>query len=62
LETALSAAIGQEDITRNHRGLSLLCAGLLIAAGLILMIVRNPQVLSQTLSDLAEGMMKLINR
>ena len=62
LETALSAALGQEDVTRNYRGLGLLGAGLLIAAGLILMIVRNPQVLSQTLSDLAEGIMKLINR
>jgi hypothetical protein len=62
LETALSTVLEQEEVPRNRRGLTLLGAGLLIAAGLIAAFVRNPQSLSQTLSDLAEGMMKLFNR
>jgi hypothetical protein len=62
LETALSAALEREAISRNLRGFSLLLAGLMIAALLIMAIVQNPQSLSQTLSNLAEGMMKLIDR
>ena len=62
LETALSSALEPEEIPRNRRGSTLIFAGLLIAAVLIMTIVRNPQTLSQTLSDLAEGIMKLIDR
>ena len=62
LETALSAALDQEDVARNRRGWSLLSVGMLIAAFLVVAIIQNPQSLSQTLSDLAESIMKLINR
>jgi hypothetical protein len=62
LELTLSAALEQEAVSRNPRGLSLLFFGLLLAAGLIFEIVRNPHSLSLTLSELAEGIMKLFNR
>jgi hypothetical protein len=62
LETALSSALEHEAVPRNRRGATLLMAGLAIAALLIAAIVRDPQSLSQTLAELAEGVMKLINR
>ncbi|MCC6125534.1 MAG: hypothetical protein IT426_11270 [Pirellulales bacterium] len=62
LETALSAALVREEVPRNFRGSNLLLAGLLLAAVSIAAIVRNPQSLSQTLADLAEGMMQWIGR
>jgi hypothetical protein len=62
LETALLAALEQEDAHRNRHGLNLLITGLLIVIFLILVIVNNPLSLSQSLSDLAEGVMKTINR
>jgi hypothetical protein len=61
LETALSAALEQEVGSRNSRGLTLLGVGSMIAALPIAAIVHDPQSLSQTLSGLAEGIMKLLN-
>jgi hypothetical protein len=62
LELALSAALEQADGSRNLRGLGILGLGMLIAAFLVLVIVYNPQSLSQTVSDLAAGILKLLNR
>jgi hypothetical protein len=62
LETALSAALESEAVARNPRGLTLLGIGAMIAALLVAAIARDPQSLSQSLSGLAEGVMKLINR
>ena len=59
LETALSASLAQEEVGRNPHGLSLFFAGAMTAAALIATIVRNPQSLSQSLSDLAAELMKL---
>jgi hypothetical protein len=62
LENALAAALAREEVPRNFRGLNLLWAGLLLAAVSIAAILRDPQTLSKTLADLAEGMMHLIGR
>jgi hypothetical protein len=58
LETALSASLAQEKAGRNFHGLSLFFAGAMTAAALFATIVRNPQSLSQPLSDLAAELMK----
>jgi hypothetical protein len=58
LETALTSALSQEKVTRNFRGLGLLASGLATTALLVWVIVRNPESLSQSLSDLAAGLMQ----
>ena len=52
LELALGTALAREEVSRNPRGLSLLGAGILITAALVLAIARNPQAVAQALFEM----------
>jgi uncharacterized membrane protein len=60
LEVVLLAALAREDVTRNPRGLGLLLAGTMILAGLVLIVAKNPQAVSQSLLDVAGPLLKLV--
>jgi hypothetical protein len=60
LETALGDALAREDIARNPRGLSLLGAGLLMVAVIVLTIAHDPQALAQSLLDIAQSLQELL--
>jgi hypothetical protein len=51
LELALAAALAQLEVRRNVRAMSLVSAGLIILAFLVLIVVRDPQQIAQTLHD-----------
>jgi hypothetical protein len=61
LEHGLAEALSQETVSRNPRGLSLFFAGLLILAGLGMVIARNPQAITQSIFDLTEIVLKMLN-
>jgi len=52
LDQELSAALAPIELTRNPRGFSLLSAGTLILAWLVINIARDPQAVGQALIDL----------
>ncbi len=52
LETALVATLSQVEVGRNPRGLSLITAGALIGAALILAISQDPHAVAQALFDM----------
>ena len=61
LEQGLAGALSQETVSRNPRGLSLFFAGLLILGGLAMVISRNPQAITQSIFDLTETVLKMLN-
>ncbi len=61
LEQGLAGALSQETVPRNPRGLSLFFAGLLILGGLAMVISRNPQAITQSIFDLTETVLKMLN-
>jgi hypothetical protein len=52
LEAALRNALTQVEVGRNPRGLTLVCAGVLIASSLVLAIAHDPQAVAQALFDM----------
>lgn len=60
LEQGLAAALRQETVTRNPRGLALFFAGLLILAGLATIITRDPQAITQSIFDLADALLRML--
>jgi hypothetical protein len=61
LEQGLAGALSQETVSRNLRGLSLFFAGVLILGGLGATIARDPQAITQSIFDLAETVMRMLN-
>jgi hypothetical protein len=59
LETALGDALTREDVARNPRGLLLLGVGLSLIATMIRAISQNPQVVAQSLLDIAQSLLKM---
>jgi hypothetical protein len=51
LELALAAALAQVEVPRNVRAVSLLSAGLILLAFLVLTVSREPQAVAQALLD-----------
>jgi hypothetical protein len=60
LETALGNALAREEVARNPRGLTLLCAALVILVAIVMAIARNPQAAAQSLLDITESLRKMI--
>lgn len=52
LELALRAALGQVEVARNPRAISLIAAGALLALAIALAIARDPQAVAQSLFDM----------
>lgn len=52
LEEALAATLQQVEVARNPRGASLVSAGVLIGAALVLAIARDPQAVARELFDM----------
>ena len=52
LEKALDAALSQVRVTRNPRGASLLCAGVLLVALVVMAVYRDPQAVAAALFDM----------
>jgi len=61
LEQELAAALSQEEVPRNYRCLGLFLSGLLILAGLAAVIARDPQAITQSISDLSEIVERMLN-
>ena len=61
LEQGLVGALSQETVSRNPGGLSLFFTGLLILGGLAMVISRNPQTITQSIFDLTETVLKMLN-
>jgi len=61
LEQGLAGTLSQETVSRNPRGLSLFFAGLLILGGLAMVISRDPQAITQSIFDLTETVLKMLN-
>jgi hypothetical protein len=61
LEQGLAGALSQETVPRNPRGLSLFFAGLLILGGLGATIARDPQAITQSIFDLAQTILRMLN-
>jgi hypothetical protein len=59
LEAALGVALAREEIHRNPHGLSLISAGLLIIAAIVVAIGQNPQAVAQSLLDIAQALRKM---
>jgi len=60
LERSLKTALGHVDVPRNPRGISLVSAGLLISAGLIMAIARDPQAVAQSLSTIGQSVLDML--
>ena len=60
LETSLGDALAREDVARNPRGMSLISAGLLIIAGIVVAIAQNPQAVAQSLLDIAQTLLRMV--
>lgn len=60
LETALGDALAREDVARNPRGMSLISAGLLMIAGIVLAIAQNPQAVAQSLLDIVQTVRTMV--
>jgi hypothetical protein len=61
LEQGLAGALSQETMTRNPRGVVLFFAGLLILGGLAMVIYRDPQAITQSIFDLTETVLRMLN-
>ena len=61
LEQGLAGALNQETVSRNLRGLGLFFAGVLILGGLAAIIARDPQAITQSIFDLAETVLRMLN-
>jgi hypothetical protein len=60
LETSLRAALAREEATRSPRGLSLILAGLLCIAGIVLAIAHDPEAVARSLLDVAQALLKMV--
>jgi hypothetical protein len=60
LETSLRAALAREEVARNSRGLSLIVAGLLCIAGIVLAIAHDPEAVARSLLDVAQSLLKMV--
>jgi hypothetical protein len=60
LETSLRAALAREEVARNPRGLSLIVAGLLCIAGIVLAIAHDPEAVARSLLDVGQSLLKMI--
>jgi hypothetical protein len=60
LELSLRAALAREEVARNPRGLSLIFAGLLCIAGIVLAIAHDPEAVARSLLDVAHSLLKMI--
>jgi len=61
LEQGLAGALNQETVSRSSRGLVLFFAGLLILGGLAMVIHRDPQAITQSIFDLTETVLRMLN-
>jgi hypothetical protein len=61
LEQGLAGALSQETVSRSPRGLVLIFAGLLILGGLAMVIYRDPQAITQSIFDLTETVLRMLN-
>jgi hypothetical protein len=61
LEQTLAEAIGHETVSRSPRGLALVFPALLIFGGLALVISRQPQAITQSIFDLTDAVLKMLN-
>jgi hypothetical protein len=61
LEQSLGSVLSQERVSRNPRGLGLFFAGLLILAGLAMIIARDPSAINQSIFDLANTVLRMLN-
>ena len=61
LEQGLAGALSQETMTRSPRGLVLFFAGLLILGGLTMVIYRDPQAITQSIFNLTETVLRMLN-
>jgi hypothetical protein len=61
LEQGLAGALSQETVSRSPRGLVLFFAGLLILGGLAMVIYRDPQAITQSIFDLTETVLRMLN-
>ncbi len=61
LEQALGSALNRETVSRSPRGLGLVFPALLIIAGLALVISRDPQAITQSIFDLTDAVLKMLN-
>ena len=59
LESALAAALDRVEVIRNPRGVSLIGAGLLIGAMLIVVVARDPHAVAQALFDIGQKLFEL---
>jgi hypothetical protein len=60
LEQRLAAALSREHVSRNPAGLGVLMAGSLILGLLAAAIARDPQVINQSISDLAYTVLRML--
>ena len=60
LELGLRAALAREEVARNHRGLSLIVAGLLCIAGIVLAIAHDPEAVARSLLDVVHSLLKML--
>jgi len=60
LEQGLIAALNQEEMSRNPRGVILFFAGLVILAGLVTVIARQPQAITQAIFDLVDTVLRML--
>jgi hypothetical protein len=61
LEQGLAGALSQETVPRNIRGLGLFFAGVLILGGLGYIISSDPHAITQSIFDLAETVLRMLN-
>jgi hypothetical protein len=61
LEQGLAGALSKETVPRNPRGLSLFFAGLFILCGLGATIARDPQAITQSIFNLAQTVLRMLN-
>ena len=59
LELELAAALSRAEVSRNPRGASLIGAGVLIIALLILAVARDSQAVAQTLFDIGQALFNM---
>jgi hypothetical protein len=60
LEQRLAAALSREHVSRNPAGLGVFLAGSLILGVLAAVIARDPQVINQSISDLAYTVLRML--
>lgn len=60
LELALRGALGEMEVPRNSRAISLFSAGLLLSLGLVLVISRDPQSVTQALATVGRSVVEIL--